>query len=59
MDKTLAIGWFLTGALLVLLWQTQTEPRRKNSKTELDNLDGKKLTRFPHIEENLKQAAGQ
>lgn len=58
MDKTLALGWFATGFLLALLWQTSSEPKRKTRKAEDDTLAGKKLTRFPHIDKNLEQAAG-
>jgi hypothetical protein len=56
--QTLAAGWFLSGFLLAYLWQTSTEPRRKTRKAENDDLAGKKLTPFPRIDENLKQATG-
>lgn len=59
MDKTLALGWFATGFLLAYLWQISSEPHRKNGKTEDDTLAGKKLTRFPHIAESMKDASGQ
>jgi hypothetical protein len=56
MDKTIAIasGWFLVGALLMVLWETQTKPLRNEHKAK-ENA-GKEVP-FPSIREHIKQVA--
>lgn len=56
MDKTLAAMSFLAGVLAVLAWRNQSKPLRENRKTEQRTRESEK--RYPHILENLEQAAG-